>query len=253
MRRSALAIRRRSWSRREILRVLATAWLFGLTARARADTLASERREIGPFRAVELDGIGELFITQGERESLTIEAERRLLSRMTANVRDGVLRFHYGQAMIRTRAPIRFMLTVRDLEQLWLRGSGNCHIGALRVRKLESENAGSGDLIIERLEAAELNASVTGAATVEVGGTVHGQRVSISGAGDYRAFGLHCRWAEVVIAGSGNVELSVAEHLAARIDGSGTIRYRGRPTIDQQITGAGTIEPMGGESGGKFN
>src|SRR5512142_1150936 len=56
-----------------------------------SNVVIQENREVSEFNAVSLNGAGELTITQGEKESLVIEAENNLLPLIKSQVRNGVL------------------------------------------------------------------------------------------------------------------------------------------------------------------
>src|SRR4026207_1743458 len=79
-------------------------------------------RPVSGFTAVALEGSGEVAITQGASESLTVEAVDTLLPLITTEVKDGVLRLGFSRAdwrtVIRPTKPIRFLVSVRDLSAL---------------------------------------------------------------------------------------------------------------------------------------
>lgn len=233
--------RARPWSRRDCLRALATSGLLGWAGRGGASALAREPRAVSPFHAVELDGVGELAIVQGGSESLAIEAEPALLPRLSARVRDGVLRFDYGPGDFVTRAPVRFLLGIRTLEQLALHGSGSCLIARLATPRLHADLSGSGNLSIAHLTADELVVRLSGSGSMKVAGTVLRQSVDISGAADYLGGALQCRDAQARISGAGHIALRVSGRLEADISGSGEIRYLGSPVVHQRIDGAGAV------------
>src|SRR5258705_10697028 len=76
-------------------------------------------RPVSGFAAVALEGSGEVVITQGASEGLTIEAEDNLLPLITSEVKDGVLRLDFNRAdwrtVIKPTKPIRFLVSVCDL------------------------------------------------------------------------------------------------------------------------------------------
>ena len=80
-----------------VLVLLAVVALASGCAKGEED-LASVTREVGDFDEVVLSGIGELTITQGEKESLTIEAHERLLPKITTEVRDDTLHISFDEA-----------------------------------------------------------------------------------------------------------------------------------------------------------
>lgn len=239
------------YSRRDALRLLASASLSMVLHSVGAAQVSRRPQSIKAFKAVELDGVGELHIVQGETVALVIEAEPRLLSVLSAKVEDGVLRFDYGPRPIATNQPIRFLLTVRELTHLRLGGSGDCQVERLRTPRLEAEISGSGSLTIADLDTREWIAELAGSGSMTIGGRAVSQQVSISGAGDYRAVRLVSQHADASIDGAGTIELNVAQQLVASIDGAGEIRYQGKPALVRRLNGAGSIEADHPAAGGR--
>ena len=233
-------ISRRGW----LIGALATIAGLGAWRQGHAATLASEERAVSGFDTVVWDATGELLIEQTNREHLTVEAEPAVLAKIITEVRDRRLHIRFGPGPVQTQQPIRFRLELKSLAALETRGSGAVRIGALSTPALSLRLAGSEEMHLARLVARTLDARLDGAGELTIdGGQVDSQRVVITGAANYAAFGLASRHADVAIDGSGELRVTVAERLAARIGGSGAVLYRGRPQVTQVVTGAGEIRP----------
>lgn len=214
---------------------------------AAAAATSMEERQVSGFDRIVLRGIGELIVTQGDREALVVEAEARVLPAISTEVRQGVLYFEIREPRISTRYPIRYRLTVRNLVAIDALASGDVRIGRLETPSLDLRLAGSGPVRVQRLNAVALSLRVDGSADVSMeGGAVGRQTISITGSGNYSAAGLESDEATVTISGSGTAELWATNRLVARIPGSGVVRYHGDPKIETSITGAGTVVRAGG-------
>jgi hypothetical protein len=235
---SARRLSRRGWL------LAGAATVLGLQARPGA---AAERSfAVQGFSTVLWQGSGELLIEQTGREALRVEAEPAVLARLQAEVRDGRLEIGFLPGRVVTQAPIRLRLALRSLTGLESEAAGAVRIGALETPSLALRLAGSGELRIAALRARSLEAQLTGSGLLAIdGGAVERQRVVIAGAADYRAPRLASRQAQIEIDGSGDAELAAAERLVAHIAGAGNVRYRGRPVVEQDISGAGTVGPGG--------
>lgn len=216
-----------------------------LAGPAPAGELAREARAVAGFDRVVKAGVGDLVIRQGERESLVVEAEQRLLSRLSTEVRQGVLHFDTRGSQFVSRHPVRYLLTVRDLKSVDMDGSGDLAASNLRLAGLDLRLAGSGDTNLKGLQADRLDVRITGSATVAVAGRVDRQTVSIEGAGDYDASRVQSDQVQVVIDGAGDVRVRVRQRLVARILGSGDILYYGDPQVEEAVTGAGQVRRAG--------
>ncbi len=239
------------------------ALLIATPAVAAAAEVLRESREVSGFSGVVFAGSGDILITQGDTESLVIEAEQKLLDVITTRVRSGVLYIgrKKGSYVRASRSP-RFELTVSTLESLSISGSGDAFadelevdefkltisgsgdvmIGALEGDTLQVSVTGSGELGIEELVADSLEATISGSGEVAAGGEVEDLRVSISGSGDFAAADLRSANVETTVVGSGSVHVWATETLDASVTGSGDVYYRGSPRTSSRITGSGEVE-----------
>ena len=222
--------------------------LFGVaavfaTSVGAADT-QTEARNVAGFDRVVMRAVGELTINQGASEALEIEAEPQLLPKIGSEVRDGVLYLEILAPQFTTQYPLRFRLTVKQLEGLDSMASANVRIGTLRSESLELKLTGSGGIRIDALDAAQVETHLAGAGNVSIhGGQVDRQTLQLQGSGDYATGEMKSRAVRVNIAGSGNVTVHASELLEVRISGSGDVQYVGTPRIEQDISGAGNVSP----------
>ncbi len=223
-----------------------------------------ESRPVSGFSRVALAGTGRLTITQGETESLTVEATPEMLEKTTSVVEGGQLtlglkRGTWLSGLTGESRKVRFELTVRDVGGISLSGVGEIEAGPLRTNRLELTVSGSGRLAVHGLEADALTVTLSGAGSCEVDGRAASQEVTVSGAGDYHADGLETSTAKAVISGAGDVEVRVSDTIDAVISGTGDVTCHGEPTVFRRVTGVGRIrcirddaaESAGAKEGGR--
>ena len=81
-----------------------------------------------------------------------------------------------------------------------------------------------------------------GASRVSLDGHIDELLADMTGASELTASGLQTKTAEISTTGAADAEIAVAEKLKVAITGAGKVRYSGNPpTIEKQITGAGSI------------
>lgn len=212
---------------------------------AHAAELAREPRSVAEVRRVVLRGVADLLLRQGATAALEVEAERHLLPRMTSELRDGTL-YLDTSGFVHTSRPLRFHLTLAQLESLVSEGSGEASVSPLSASELSLVAAGSGALRIESLAGRQLRAKLLGSAQIEIaGGRVEEQRIAIEGSGDYRAADLASEHAVVGISGSGSAQVSARNKVNASIYGSGEVAVHGNARIEQAVAGAGTVTRRG--------
>lgn len=211
---------------------------------SQAQEVVTQTRSVAGFDTIVLAVPSELSIEQGGRESMQIECEPAILSKITSEVQGRRLLIGTRPGQMQTRQPIRIKLGVRTLRTLEARAPSSITTGPLKSDSLALVLTGGGSAHVARLDSADsLDVRMSGAGDVSFGGGhVKDQQLSISGSGSYTAPALASESAQVAIAGSGEVQLAASSRLAVRIDGVGHVRYRGDPEVTRSIRGIGTIE-----------
>lgn len=233
---------------RTVLWVISGLAALAAAAAASADGVAREQRPVASIERVVLRAVGDLYVTQGPREMLVIEAEKPLLARISSHVKHGVLTFDIQGRQFSSRYPVRYYLTVRNLKAIDARGSGDISAQNLRGTALDLLLAGSGNATVRALDTQHLGVRIISSGQVSLDGRAIRQTVSLEGAGEYDARRLQSGQATVSISGAGNAVVHAKEHLIARISGSGEIQYYGKPKVESTITGAGEVMHAEGAS-----
>jgi hypothetical protein len=190
-----------------------------------------------------------VIVTQGDQESLVVEADDNLLSHLRTEVRGSTLYLglhtnDVGDILQPTR-PIKYYVSLKTVEALVLSGSGDIQAANVEAEQLDLNLTGSGNITIDSLSAKAVRSTITGSGNCRVGGgTAQIETVGIGGSGNYTADKLQSTASTVTINGSGEADVWARETLEAGITGSGTVRYYGTPQVTRRVTGSGTIEAV---------
>lgn len=206
----------------------------------------TEERSLDTFSSVVATGSGEVRITQGDVQSVTVTAEDNLLPLLETQVRGGVLtlRVESGTS-IRPTEPIVVDITVTELTRVETSGSADVVVDGWGALDADIASSGSGDVVVDDLLAETLTVGTTGSGDVLVTGEVDVQRATTGGSGDYRACGLLTADADVETSGSGDAVVTVLDRLVADASGSGSIRYAGDPDeVSADSSGSGDVDPI---------
>jgi hypothetical protein len=203
-----------------------------------------EVRDVRDFQEVSLSGVGTLVITQGETESLTIEAEPRVLQRIETDVRNGRLIIRPDRSF-ETRESITYLLGVRELNGIELAGAGRVEVAQLTTDQLRIDGSGAGGIVIDNLTASTLDVTASGNVQAELAGAVDSQTVTVSDAASYAAANLGSRLASVTASGASQVIVNVSESLDARVSGASRVEYIGNPAVTQDVSAAGSLTKVG--------
>lgn len=206
----------------------------------------TEDRNVSGFNGLNMAGYGEVIITQGDAESLTIETDENLLQYIQTEVRNNTLYIEFTDKVIPDPSlSITFNLSIIDLESLELAGAGSFDIKALDTPSLGILFNGAGNIDLESLTADQITVQLNGAGSIKAAGEVAKQDVTISGAGKYSTPDLKSSQADVLVEGLGQVEIWVTDTLNVNIEGAGSVNYYGSPSVTQNVEGAGSIQSLG--------
>jgi ketosteroid isomerase-like protein len=203
-----------------------------------------ERRDVSGFDKVSLQGVGTMTIEQGDTESLTIDAEPKVLRRIESEVRNDTLVIRPDRSF-NTSEPITYSLTVDDLTGIELSGAGQIQMRRLETTDLQLSGSGAGSIAIAELTAQTLQVEASGNTGIELGGTVDRQSVTLSGSAQYDAADLASRTATVSADGAAQAVVQVSDSLDASASGASRIAYTGDPEVSENTSGAGSVTRSG--------
>ena len=209
--------------------------------------ITTQSRDVSGFDQVSLGGSGELTVTQGDEESLTIEAEDNVMSIIKTEVKGDTLYISQSSSWWRpfaTTKPVKFDLTMEEISGIKVSGSGTVDADRIHADDLNLDVSGSAEINIELLTAETLEVDLSGSGEFKLAGLVTTQKVDISGSGKYRAGDLESEAVTLEIGGSGKATVWATETLDVEIAGSGKVEYYGSPRVSIDISGSGSITAL---------
>jgi hypothetical protein len=220
-----------------------------------AEARATKTLDLESFDRVVFTGHGELTITQGDRESLTIETHSEVLTKIKAEVVDGTLHVGQGRTLgdkigfaletSLTRKEIRYALTVRKLASLELGGAFAAAASSIVTDRLSLKLSGPSHLTVDGLTAKALHVDMPVAGMVTAAGEAEEQQVSMGGPGNYEAPRLRSKKASITVKGPGKATVWATDELDLTILGIGSIEYYGSPKVRRHISGIGAVTRLG--------
>lgn len=207
--------------------------------------VVTETREVANFDRLSLAGIGDVTLTQGDEESLKIEAEDNIIPNIKTEVRDGTLYITYQRKSLLPTKPVKFYLAMKNVHSLETMGVSSLRSDKVTTDQLDVIISGTGSINILKLTADSVNTNISGAGNFEAEGQVTDQRVVLSGAGNYNGSDLQSKTGDVTITGLGQVSIWATETLNVIISGTGGVDYYGEPKITKSISGIGNLNHQG--------
>src|SRR5688572_20802901 len=108
----------------------------------------TQSRNVSDVLAIKVDYPTQVIVTQGETQSIQVEAEDNLLAGLKTQVHDGVLEIFYksndGRHVNPTK-PVKITIVVKDLKELDLTSAGEVIIEGLKTEDLNVSLSGAGN------------------------------------------------------------------------------------------------------------
>ncbi len=210
--------------------------------------VVKETRDVSGFTAISLSVPANVYVEQGSGFSFVIEGSQSALKEIETVVEGSAVRIKWRNKFYSWRGSeeIKIFVTVPTLSALSIAGSGGIYVKAgLTVENLTMSIAGSGDVVIESIDATGVKCSIAGSGDIKLNaGKVTTLSASISGSGSIKASNLEASGVKVGIAGSGDCFVWATGSLDASISGSGDIKYKGTPKLVAKVSGSGDIKPV---------
>ena len=216
---------------------------------AAAFAQVNQSRNVGTFRGVQAGGALNVFIKPGSPQSVTVETDEDLQSRIITEVVGGILKIHrekkFDWKSWRNRK-VNVYLTCPELTSLDVSGATDVKSeSALVANDFRLKVSGASDVTLA-LSAKTLRATVSGASDLTLTGRADNQQIDLSGASDYKGYGLQSHRAEVQTSGSSDAQISVDGELKAGASGASDVRYKGKPRVrNVQSSGASSVRNAG--------
>jgi hypothetical protein len=196
--------------------------------------------EVDDFTGIVSEGSIDVIVTRGNEQRVVARGPAEIVGMLNTEVKKGV--WHIGtKDCYNSRKPVTVEITMPDLTEAGVAGSGSITGKSLfEPQSIDLSIAGSGNIRLE-LNSPDVESDIAGSGTISLKGTTAAFSAEIAGSGSIHAFDLSAAKADVDIAGSGDVEVTVIEALDADIAGSGDVRYKGRPKVSSDIAGSGSV------------
>ena len=203
----------------------------------------SQHRDIKGFKAISIKGAYDVYLKNGNEESVTIEADSNLLSIIKTDLSDSVLKIYNLKTIIRSKE-LRLVITCPELNSIDFSGATelSCDSGLI-FKDLIINISGAGRIDMN-LKSDNLTAIVSGGADLNFSGKAKSLDVSITGAGNLNAYKFETQNCKIDISGFGRAKVNVTQKLDVNISGAGKVDYFGNPEVKQSITGAGRIHKI---------
>ncbi len=226
-----------------------------------------ETRDVGSFHRISFGIPADLYLQQGDTQSVQLEGDHDDLDKIETEVVGGQLRIRiedHSWWHWNFKNQVTVYITVPDIDEVSLGGSG--HImgsGTIKSGDLRLSVSGSGKMELKvnsnslkldvsgsgrmdlNVNTKNIDENISGSGGISLAGNADTADLEISGSGKLDATDLDVKTYDISISGSGRSNISVSEAITANISGSGSVLYKGSPDkVISRVSGSGKVRKM---------
>jgi len=228
------------------LLVSAATSCFRITGIIGSGKMVSEERNVSGFDKVAISAGMNLYLEQGAKEYLKVEAEDNIIQNITTEVNGGKLTVKFKNLIggISATKPINIYLTVIDLKEL--DASSGTSISSKEIKsdslKIDISSGAEGEMIVNAIS---VDVNLSSGSMLKLSGIVQNQEVNLSSGVDYRAADLASKNVKINVSSGAIGRVNVSDNLDVSISSGGSIEYSGTPAIVSNISSGGSLKSVG--------
>ncbi|HOP57828.1 MAG TPA: head GIN domain-containing protein [Bacteroidales bacterium] len=214
---------------------------FRKTVSGNGKVITEEREPVNVSGIKVSTGI-DVFLEQGERPELKVEADENLHEYILTEMKDGVLHV-YTDANIRRAKSKKVYVTLTDINSISTSSAGDVvGISPVTTDNLMLSASSAGDIKLD-VYAEKIDVNISSSGDITLSGETDVLFADLSSAGNLNAYNLKAREADVSASSAGDADIFITEKLRARSSSAGDINYKGNPTyLDAHSSSAGGIQ-----------
>ncbi len=252
---------------KKLLSIAQFVWVFLLLTSFQAYSQIEQKRQVSSFEGIDVGSAIELFIKQGNEQSVVVKTDDDLQDKVTTEVNNNILTLRMDVKNQEDWRNKKVIITVTTPELGSLRTGGASRVnsdatfksadfdlhleGASKVKlslnaeQLEAELNGASILDLS-LTAKTIKMQLSGASKTNITGNTDEQELNLSGASHYEAFKLDSKRAIVDASSASKANISVSEQLSANLSSASHLNYKGNAKANQlKSSGAASIRKAG--------
>lgn len=201
--------------------------------------MVTEVRERPSFTGVAFNTAGDVYITQGEEQSITVTTDDNLQEYIDTKVSDGILHIQVRTGISISNLTLNVELVMPDIESLIVNSAGSIRTrGTINTDELVIDINSAGNIEAD-VNAGTIFSLLASAGSMFLDGTATLHKSILASAGSLKAFGLSTHTTDILVSSAGHAEVYATELLIAQLTSAGHLYYKGNPQLSITETSTG--------------
>ncbi|QNM86954.1 DUF2807 domain-containing protein [Polaribacter pectinis] len=205
------------------------------------NVVTEERKASDNFTGIKVSTGIDLYITQGSKNKITIEADENLHDIIRTDIEDGVLKIYSEKNIWKAKAR-KVYVTITNLDLL--KATSGSDVYSENVIKTDeiSISATSGADIRIAVDAVSVETSSTSGADIKISGTTTNHASSATSGASIEAYDLESKNTIAKATSGADINIYASVNLEAKATSGGDIDFRGNPKkINKKSTSGGSV------------
>jgi hypothetical protein len=213
------------------------------------DPDAATRNLSGSFTAISVSSGIQLYLSQGNEESLAVSAsEQKHLDRLITEVKNGTLRIYYDNKGVSWKPgnrKLKAYVSFKTLQKLNVSSGSDAHVNGSINADDFGLDVSSGADFKGTINAKTIDADVSSGASINISGKSDKLKVEVSSGADFKGYDLVTDYCDASASSGAGVRVTINKELNARASSGGDIHYKGTALIrDIKTSSGGSVKKI---------
>ena len=201
---------------------------FGPGVKGNGNVMTESRTLDTSFHSIHASEGLDVYLTQGNSESIEVQADENLHDIIITEVKDGVLHIHTDENIAHSSAK-KVMVEFDDIEKITsTSGSDVYSTNTIKADRLELKSTSGSDMELE-IDAETIVCKATSGSDLRLSGTTNRFSAESTSGSDIKAAKLKAKITDAKATSGSDITLYSSEELTAKATSGGDITYYGNP------------------------
>ena len=210
--------------------------------RGNGEVVTEDRTINESFSAIKATEGLNVYLTQSDNESISVEADENLQELILTEVEDGVLKIHTKENIGRATSK-KVHISFKDISSITSTSGSDVHsTNTINAERLDLKSTSGSDMKLD-VNTSVLNCKSTSGSDLRISGKTIKLVAEATSGSDIKAADLMAESSEVKATSGADITVNTSKELTARATSGGDVEYYGNPEkVDKSDSSSGSVK-----------